>query len=76
VSSTKATAGSQRITLTATSRFVCTASSGKLSVSLTSTAIAKSKAPKLRFVSARFYLDNGVKHTKHVRVRVHGKTKR
>ena len=74
-SSTTATADNQRITLTTPSRLVCAASSGKLSVSLTSTAIAKSHAPKLRFVRAAFYLDKGVKHIKHVPVRVHGKTK-
>jgi hypothetical protein len=74
-SSTTATVDNQRVTLTTPSRLVCTASSGELSVSLTSTVIAKSKAPKLRFASAAFYLDKGVKHTKHVRVRVHGKTK-
>ncbi len=67
--------GNQRITLTSPSLRVCTASTKTLGVSLSSTAIAKSKAAKLKFTSAVFYLDKGVKHTKRKTVRAHGKTK-
>jgi hypothetical protein len=74
--STTALFGNQRITLTTPSLLVCSANGKTLSVSLSSTAIPKSKATKLRFSSAAFYLDRGVKHTKHRRVRTrNGKTK-
>ncbi len=73
--STTATADNQRITLTTPSPLVCTAGTGKLGVSLTSTAIARSKAPRLKFASASFYLDKGVRHTAHRKVHVHGRTR-
>ncbi len=73
--STSVSFGNQRITLTSPSLRVCTASTKTLGVSLRSTAIAKSKAAKLKFTSAVFYLDKGVKHTKRKTVRAHGKTK-
>ena len=54
----------------------CTASTKTLSATLTSTAIPKSRKAKLRFVSAAFYLDKGVKHThKRVRHLAHGRKK-
>lgn len=67
--STTVSFGNQQITLRTPSLLVCTASSKTLGVSLSSTTIAKSKAAKLKFVSAAFYLDKGVKHTKHKTVR-------
>lgn len=54
--------GNQLITLTTPSQSSCTASTGKLAVTLNSTAIPKSKGAKLKFTSAAFYIDKGVKH--------------
>ena len=68
-----ATLGNQRITLTTPSTSICTASSSKLAVTLTSTAIRNSKKTKLKFSSGVFYIDKGVKHTIKKTVRKHGK---
>jgi len=60
---TRARLDDQQITLTTASLLACTARAKKLGVSLDSTTIAHSRAAKLRFSSAAFYLDKGVKHT-------------
>jgi streptogramin lyase len=60
--STTAKIGDQQITLTSPSAQACTAKAKTLSVTLSSTAIPKSHATKLHFVSAAFYLDRGVRH--------------
>jgi hypothetical protein len=61
--------GNQLITLTTPLPAHCLARTNRLSATLSSTAIRKSTAPKLRFVRAVFYIDRGVRHT-------HKKTKR
>ncbi len=63
VQATTATFGNQRITLTTPSLRSCTARAKTLSARLTSTGIPMSRGAKLRFVSAAFSLDMGVKHT-------------
>jgi len=74
---TTASFGNRQITLTTPSLRVCTASSKKLAVSLKSTAIAGSKAAKLKFTSAAFYLDKGIRHKRHKTVRLrNGKKKK
>jgi streptogramin lyase len=70
---TAATVGDQQIKLTTPSSSVCTASKGSLAVTFSSSAIAHSRAAKLRFSSAAFFIDRGVKR-KLVK-RVHGKRK-
>ncbi|HEY5240399.1 MAG TPA: IPT/TIG domain-containing protein, partial [Polyangiaceae bacterium] len=74
---TSAKFGNQTITLTTPSLSACTAKTSKLSAKLTSAAVAGSKATKLRFSSAGFFIDRGVKHvkkkTEHLK---HGKTKK
>jgi len=60
---TRAKVDNQQITLVTPSLRACTASGKKLGVTLNSATIAHSKATKLKFSSARFYLDKGVKHT-------------
>ncbi len=60
---TRATFHNQRITLTSPSPLQCTMPGAKLAVKLASAAIKGSRAAKLRFASARLYLDKGVKHT-------------
>jgi streptogramin lyase len=67
--STTAKFHNQQITLTTPAPSTCTAKQTTLSVMLSSTAIPKSRGTKLRFVSASFYLDRGVRHA-------HKKTKR
>ncbi|HEY5317730.1 MAG TPA: PKD domain-containing protein [Solirubrobacteraceae bacterium] len=64
-SSQKTTAklGDQLITLITPALSACTASSKRLAAALTSTTIPKSKGAKLKFSSAAFYIDKGVKHT-------------
>jgi alpha-tubulin suppressor-like RCC1 family protein len=75
--STTARFGNQQITLTTPSLLACTASTQMLTVAFTSTTIAHSRATKLRFSSARFYLDKGIKHVRRTTKRFrHGKTKR
>ncbi|MGZ4325674.1 MAG: hypothetical protein ACXVV5_26880, partial [Solirubrobacteraceae bacterium] len=56
--------GNQQIALTGPSIQACTTRTKTLSVTLRSTAIAKSRRPKLTFLSAGIYLDKGVKHTR------------
>ena len=60
---TKVSFGNQKITLTTPS--ACTASTKRLAITATSTASTSSKAAKLRFSSVAFYIDRGVKHTRH-----------
>ncbi len=74
-SSTSATFGDQRITLTTPSPSACTAKTGSLPVTLSSTAIPMSHAMKLRFASAALYLDRGVRHSHKLTRRSHGKTR-
>jgi PKD repeat protein len=72
-----ATFGNQRITLTTPSLQACTTKTGRLSATLTSSAIAHSRRAKLRFASAAFYLDRGVRHTRKVTRRLRsGRTKK
>jgi len=60
---TTATFGDQLITLVTPALSACTASGKPLAAALFSTVVPKSKGAKLKFSSAAFYLDNGVKHT-------------
>ncbi len=64
-SSTTAALGNQRITLTTPSLQACVASPKRLTVSLSSTT--KSTGTKLKFASAAFYVDKGIKHQRRVR---------
>jgi streptogramin lyase len=73
---TKATFENQQITLVTPSLKVCTASKSSLRATLRSSAIARSRATKLKFVSAAFFLDKGIKHTTHKTKRVHGKKRK
>lgn len=77
VSQLRASVGDQQITLRTPSPSVCTANTSKLSATLDSTKIPNSKAAKLTFSGAAFYIDKGVEHkrhkTKHER---NGKTKK
>ena len=73
VRTTTATLGNQRITLTTPSISVCTANRSKLAVTLSSATIKNSNKAKLKFSSAVFYIDKGVKHTIKKAVRKHGK---
>src|SRR5258708_32701757 len=73
---TKATFDNQQITLVTPSLKVCAASKSSLRATLRSSAIARSRAPKLKFVSAAFFLDKGIKHTTHKTKRVHGKKRK
>jgi streptogramin lyase len=69
-----ATVGNQRITLTTPS--TCATNPSGLSASLASTAVPNSRQATLRFLSAAFYLDRGIKHTHHTTKRPpNGKTK-
>jgi virginiamycin B lyase len=72
-STTSSTVGNQRIVLVTPLPSACTASSGALSIKLTSSAISGSKAAQLHFVSASLFLDKGVKHVRRVTKRSHGK---
>jgi Abnormal spindle-like microcephaly-assoc'd, ASPM-SPD-2-Hydin/IPT/TIG domain len=58
--STTATFGNQRISLTTPSPQACVASPRRLTIRLTSKT--RSKGTKLKFSSAAFYVDRGVKH--------------
>lgn len=65
----------QQITLTTPS--ACTSNTSKLAVTLNSKKIAKSRAAKLKFSSAAFYIDKGVRHTRHKsKLTSTGKTKK
>jgi hypothetical protein len=59
-----ATLDNQQISLTTESPVGCTAGANTLAESLKSRTIPKSKAPKLKFSSAAFFIDKGVKHTR------------
>lgn len=71
---TTATFGNQQIALATPSLAACTASTSPLSATLASSAL--SHGTKLKFSSAGFFLDRGIKHvkkkTEHLK---HGKTK-
>lgn len=67
--STVTTVGNQRITLITPSPQTCTAPTKRLVAKLEATAIPRSKAAKVRFSSAAFYIDKGVKHKHHKTVR-------
>jgi hypothetical protein len=74
--STVAKIGNQRITVVTPSLKMCTAPTGRLAVKLEATTIPGSKAAKVKFSSAAFYIDRGVKHKRHKTVRTHkGKKK-
>jgi uncharacterized delta-60 repeat protein len=60
---TTAKSGNQLITLVTPARSECTANGKSLAAALASTVVPKSKGAKLKFSSAAFYLDKGVKHT-------------
>jgi streptogramin lyase len=66
---TTAQFGNQQLRLTTPPLQTCTAKTATITAMLSSTAIPKSPAVKLRFVSAAFYLDKGLGHP-------HKKTKR
>jgi Bacterial Ig domain len=59
-----ATLDNQQISLTTESPVGCTGGADTLDESLKSRTIPKSKAPKLKFSSAAFFIDKGVKHTR------------
>ncbi len=61
---TTATVGNQQIRLETPALLICTARTKTLSVALRSVAIAHSHADKLRFKSAAFFIDKGVRHTR------------
>jgi streptogramin lyase len=70
---TTATLGDRRIALVIPSASACTAKSKSLPITLSSSAIPRSKAAKLRFVSASLFVDRGVKQVRHTTKRSHGK---
>jgi hypothetical protein len=59
-----ATVGNQLIELVTPSLLVCTARAKTLKMTLRSVAIAHSRVAKLRFASAAFFIDKGVRHTR------------
>lgn len=67
--SVTARSGNQRIALTGPAMSPCVASTGSLTITLTSTKI--NGAPRLSFVAARVYIDKGLRRT--IRRTVHGK---
>jgi 6-phosphogluconolactonase (cycloisomerase 2 family) len=73
--STLATFENQQITLVTPSPLSCTVSAGKLPVRLDSSPIIASKAKRLRFTSAAFFLDKGVRHVHKTTTDVHGHKK-
>lgn len=72
---TTATVGNQQITLTTPSPTACTANTTKLSVTFNSTINHHSHGAKLKFASVAFFVDRGVKHTRHKTVTRNGKKK-
>lgn len=72
-SSTTATVGNQRIDVTTPALSLCTASTKTLPVTFSSSTLPGSHASKLRFASAAFFVDRGVKRK--LAKRVHGKKK-
>jgi hypothetical protein len=69
---TTATVGNQRIELVTPSLLICTARARTLSVTLRSVTIAHSRAAKLRFESAAFFIDKGIRHTRKLTKRLPG----
>jgi streptogramin lyase len=67
---TTATVGNQQIQLVTPSLLICTARAKTLSVALRSVAIAHSRAAKLRFGKAAFFIDKGIRHTRKRRTRL------
>ena len=63
----------QKITLLVPPVLPCTAATGKLSVSLDSSAITGSRATKLTLGSAAIFLDKGVRHVHRTTVHAHGR---
>jgi streptogramin lyase len=61
---TTAKIGNQQIQLVTPPPLLCTARSKTLAVTLRSVAIAHSRAAKLHFKSAAFFIDKGVRHTR------------
>lgn len=61
---THTTIDDEHVALTTPSSLSCTASSSKLAVTLDSTKIGGSKATKLSFSRAAFYLDDGIRHAR------------
>jgi hypothetical protein len=61
---TQARFGNQQLTLSTPSLQTCTVKTAALSSTLASTTISKSHASQLRFASATFYLDKGVRHVR------------
>jgi hypothetical protein len=70
--STTKSFGDQRVTLVSPSSKACLASNNALRVTLSSAEIAHSKAAKLKFSRAAFFLDKGVKHVARRTVKAHG----
>jgi streptogramin lyase len=68
--------GNQIVTLVTPSPKACVAGSSGFSVTLNSTAVTGSHATKLRFRGAAFFLDRGVRRTRTVHKRIHGKLKK
>jgi streptogramin lyase len=68
--------GNQQITLTTASTLACIAKSNALSVTLSSATIRNFHGLRLRFASAAFYLDRGVRHTRKETKHVRGGKKR
>jgi Putative Ig domain len=68
---TVAKIGNQRITVQTPPLKMCTAHTRSLAVTLETMTIPGSKAAKLKFSSAAFYIDKGVKHKRHKTVRTH-----
>jgi streptogramin lyase len=62
--STTATVGNQQIQLVTPSLLTCTAKAKTLSVTLRSLTIPHSRAAQLRFASAAFFVDKGVRHAR------------
>ena len=69
---TTAKVGNQQIQLVTPSLLACTARAKTLSVTLRSVAIAHSRAAKLRFKSAAFFIDKGLRHTRKLTTRLPG----
>jgi streptogramin lyase len=67
--------GNQRVTLTTPARSMCQARTGRYSVSLSARKLKSGR--RLKFMSASFYLDKGVRHSHREKrkVKVNGKTR-
>ena len=69
---TTGTVGNQQIQLVTPSLLTCTARAKTPSVTLRSLVIAHSRAAKLRFATAAFFIDKGVRHTRNRTTRHNG----